>query len=141
MGLDGNTMVTVFGQGACAAPMFALKGPKLCADPPDHGTHFPLKHAHKDMLLAREAAEELGVSFGINARAEETFKRARDNGMGDLDFSAVYVSASPPPPAPCYVTPLPLTPPPPRARAGPDRRAGREEAEDAGVKHVPLVAG
>jgi len=92
-GLAGDKMVEIFGQGACAAPMFALKGPKLVKEGgADHATNFPLKHAHKDMLLASQMAKKLGVYYGVNDEAEALYKRARDESedLKDLDFSAVY---------------------------------------------------
>ena len=92
MGLDGKTMVEIFGQGACAAPMYKLKGNKITESPPDHGTNFPLKHAHKDMALASDLAEKHGIAYATNDAAEKIFKRAREGEMGleDLDFSAVF---------------------------------------------------
>jgi len=91
-GLDGDTMVEIMGLGAIAAPMYALKGPKMVKNPPDHGVNFPLKHAHKDMELAKDMAEKEGVEYKVNNAAEGIFKRAREAGVGleDLDFSAVF---------------------------------------------------
>ena len=95
VGIPGSKMVEIFGQGACAAPMFALKGPKITnIDGRDHAPNFPLKHAHKDMLLASEMAKSAGVSFEVNDCAEGRFKRARESqtrtDLKDLDFSAVF---------------------------------------------------
>ncbi|GMH48307.1 hypothetical protein TrLO_g4511 [Triparma laevis f. longispina] len=92
LGLDGEKMVEVFMQGACAAPMFKLKGNKIVKEVADHGTNFPLKHAHKDMLLAKELAAKTGVEYKTNNMAESIFKRARESDLqlADLDFSAVF---------------------------------------------------
>ena len=93
VGLDANTMVEIIGLGAVAAPMYGLKGPKMSKTPSDHTVNFPLKHAHKDMALAKEMAADAGVEYKTNNAAEDIFKRARDNGdlnLADLDFSAVF---------------------------------------------------
>ena len=93
VGLDGSKMVEVTGQGAISAPMFALKGPKMLREPtPDHTVNFPLKHAHKDMELAKSMAAKAGVKYAVNNAAEDIFKRARegDASLADLDFSAVF---------------------------------------------------
>ncbi|GMH83215.1 hypothetical protein TrVE_jg3763 [Triparma verrucosa] len=92
LGLDGSKMVEVFGQGACAAPMFGLKGNKIVKEVADHATNFPLKHAHKDMLLAKDLAAKTGVEYKTNNMAESIFKRARESDLqlADLDFSAVF---------------------------------------------------
>eukprot|EP00520_Triparma_pacifica_P018874 CAMPEP_0118657284 /NCGR_PEP_ID=MMETSP0785-20121206/13938_1 /TAXON_ID=91992 /ORGANISM="Bolidomonas pacifica, Strain CCMP 1866" /LENGTH=319 /DNA_ID=CAMNT_0006550195 /DNA_START=32 /DNA_END=991 /DNA_ORIENTATION=- len=88
VGLDANTMVEVIGLGAIAAPMYGLKGPKIAKEPSDHTVNFPLKHAHKDMKLAKDLASQVGVEYKVNNAAEGIFKRAREG--EDLDFSAVF---------------------------------------------------
>jgi len=71
-GLSGEKMVEVFGQGACAAPMYALKGPKITKKPEaDHAPNFPLKHAWKDMRFACALAKEQNVDYSINDMAEK----------------------------------------------------------------------
>ena len=74
--------------GAIANPMFKLKGPKMLQG--DHAPNFPLQHAHKDMRLAVAAGEAVGLGMPVSAAAESAMKRARDEGHGELDFSAVY---------------------------------------------------
>lgn len=90
VGLDGNTMVEVIGQGAIASPMFALKGPKMLVN--DHSPNFPLKHASKDMTLASEMAKKAGVKYAVMDQAEELFRKATGDeelNVADEDFSAV----------------------------------------------------
>ncbi len=89
-GLSAAKMTEIFGQGACAAPMYALKGGKISNFPADHATNFPLKHAHKDMKLASDLAEKAGVNYQVNNAAEKLYKRAREGEYADLDFSAVF---------------------------------------------------
>uniref|UniRef100_A0A7S4HMS0 6-phosphogluconate dehydrogenase NADP-binding domain-containing protein n=2 Tax=Odontella aurita TaxID=265563 RepID=A0A7S4HMS0_9STRA len=91
VGLDGDTMIEVIGQGAIASPVYALKGPKMLRG--DHAPNFPLKHAHKDMKLASDMAAKAGVEYGVMDKAEELFRAAREDkelNVADQDFSAVF---------------------------------------------------
>lgn len=87
LGLDAGKMVGVLGEGAMQCPMFALKGPKLAQEPPDHDTHFPLKHAQKDVALALETA---ATRLPVAAATDAMMRKAMENGFGDADFSAVF---------------------------------------------------
>lgn len=55
--------------GACANPMFKLKGPAMIENryPPA----FPLKHQQKDMRLALSLGDEQAVSMPIAAASNE----------------------------------------------------------------------
>jgi len=91
VGLDPNKMIEVIGQGAVAAPLFALKGPKMLVK--DHAPNFPLKHAHKDMVLAQEMAARAGVEYSVMNQAEQLFRAAREDNelnVADEDFSAIF---------------------------------------------------
>ena len=91
VGLDGNTMLEVIGQGAVQCPMFALKGPKMLAK--DHAPNFPLQHAHKDMKLAVDMAREASIEYAVTQCAEQLFQRAREDSelnVAEQDFSAVF---------------------------------------------------
>jgi len=91
VGLDPSKMIEVMSQGAISNPMFSLKGPKMIAH--DHSPNFPLKHAQKDMSLAKAMADEVNVEFSVNAQAEKVFLDARDDAelnVADEDFSAVF---------------------------------------------------
>jgi len=90
VGLDPSTMIQIISEGAITSPVYGLKGPKMVVG--DHSPNFPLKHAHKDMDLAVKMAEEAGVDFKVNGRAEEVFRSAREDedlDVSDKDFSAV----------------------------------------------------
>ncbi|KAL3806127.1 hypothetical protein ACHAXA_004993 [Cyclostephanos tholiformis] len=92
-GLDGNKMLEVIGQGAIQCPMYALKGPKMLRK--DHAPNFPLQHAHKDMKLAVDMANEAGVAYTVTECAERLFSRARADkelNIAERDFSAVFES-------------------------------------------------
>ncbi|CAM6095592.1 unnamed protein product [Calypogeia fissa] len=87
VGLNPETIVKVVGQGVINAPMFALKGPSMVkgAYPPA----FPLKHQQKDLRLVLEMAEEVSLSIPVAACANQLYERAKSQGHGDEDFSAV----------------------------------------------------
>lgn len=91
LGLDGDKMLEVIGQGAIQSPMYSLKGPKMLKK--DHAPNFPLQHAHKDMKLAVDAAKEAGVAYAVTESAEQLFKKAREDedlNVAEQDFSAVF---------------------------------------------------
>ena len=87
-GLDGETILEVLQMGAAASPMYGLKGPKVLKD--DFAANFPLKHAQKDVRLGLLLGDEMGQAMPTAAAANEGFKRAREEGHGDLDFSAIF---------------------------------------------------
>lgn len=91
VGLDPDVMIQVISQGAVAAPVFALKGSKMIVG--DHAPNFPLKHAAKDMTLAKEMAKKAGVEYSVMNQAESLLREACDDSdlkIADEDFSAVY---------------------------------------------------
>jgi len=93
VGLDGDALLEVIGQGAVQSPMYALKGPKMLRG--DHAPNFPLQHAHKDMQLAGDLAREAGVACAVTESAERAFRRARADEelrVAEQDFSAVFES-------------------------------------------------
>merc|ERR1719343_265832 len=89
-GLEGSDIMEVIKEGAIASPMYGLKGPKMLAG--DFAPNFPLKHAQKDVRLAIGLGDTLQQPMPVAAAANEAFKRAEANGMGDEDFSAVYAA-------------------------------------------------
>jgi glyoxylate/succinic semialdehyde reductase len=87
VGLDPATIVQVVGQGAIAAPMFALKGPSMIKG--SYPPAFALKHQQKDIRLALAMAEDNALPTPVAASVNELYKRAKAAGLGDQDFSAI----------------------------------------------------
>jgi 3-hydroxyisobutyrate dehydrogenase-like beta-hydroxyacid dehydrogenase len=87
-GLKSSEILEVLAAGALANPMFALKG-ALITDG-DYSPAFPLKHMQKDLRLALALGDILGQPLPAAAAANAAFIRARANGCGDEDFSAVF---------------------------------------------------
>jgi hypothetical protein len=77
----------VVGQGAIAAPMFALKGPSMIKG--SYPPAFALKHQQKDIRLALAMAEDNALPTPVAASVNELYKRAKAAGLGDQDFSAI----------------------------------------------------
>ncbi len=94
-GLAAGDLLEVLDAGAVANPMFRLKGPKVAAG--DFGVAFPLKHAQKDLRLALALGDRLAQPLAGAAAANEAFKAARAQGLGELDFSAVCRAVAPTP--------------------------------------------
>jgi len=89
-----DDLLAILDGGACACPMFKLKGPKMLQRKYD--TAFPLKHAQKDMRFAVELGDKLAQPLPVAAAANEVYKRARRQGHDDDDFSAVAEACMPP---------------------------------------------
>lgn len=87
-GLNPQTLLDVLDLAAIANPMFKMKGPTMLQN--NYTPAFPLKHQQKDMRLALALGDENAVSMPVAAAANEAFKKARNLGLGDLDFSAVH---------------------------------------------------
>ena len=87
-GLDTAQLLEILDSGAMSNPMFRLKGP-LIATSGAIPAAFPLKHMQKDLRLALRLAEEVGQPLFLTATANEVFKTAMAQGLGDDDFAAV----------------------------------------------------
>lgn len=87
-GLNPHDLLDILDLGGIANPMFRGKGPAMLKS--NHSPAFPLKHQQKDMRLALALGDENAVSMPVAAAANESFKKARSMGLGDLDFSAVH---------------------------------------------------
>lgn len=90
--LPGDALLEVLDLGVMTNPMFRLKGPNMLKR--EYPTHFPLKHAQKDVRFALAMGDQLGVSLPVSSASNEQFKRARVK-YGDADFSAVHQANQP----------------------------------------------
>lgn len=86
-GLESSDLLDVLDAGALANPMFKLKGAQIVQG--NFATAFPLKHMQKDLRLAVALGDALGQPLFSAAAANESFKRARAQGLSDQDFCAV----------------------------------------------------
>jgi 3-hydroxyisobutyrate dehydrogenase-like beta-hydroxyacid dehydrogenase len=87
-GLKPAEILDALDAGALANPMFKGKGGMILAE--NYATNFPLKHMQKDLRLAVQLGDEAGQPLHGVSAANEVFKRACGQGLGDEDLCAVY---------------------------------------------------
>ncbi len=86
--LDAAKLLEVLDLGVCASTLFKIKGPKVLVD--DHAPNFPLMHAQKDMRLAVELGQSVGLELPVAAATDGAMVRSRELGHSELDMSAVF---------------------------------------------------
>lgn len=86
-GLEAHDLLDVLDAGALANPMFRLKGELMAKG--DFTVAFPLKHMQKDLRLAVALGDQTEQPLFTAAAVNEAFKRGRERGFGDEDFSAL----------------------------------------------------
>jgi 3-hydroxyisobutyrate dehydrogenase-like beta-hydroxyacid dehydrogenase len=87
-GLATADILEVIDAGAISNPMFRIKGGMIGRE--DYTVAFPLKHMQKDLRLAILLGDMLNQPLFSAAAANESFKRAKEQGFGDEDFSAIH---------------------------------------------------
>ncbi len=87
-GLTAEQVLDVLGSGPLANTLFAVKGPQMAAG--EDAPAFPLKHARKDLRLARALGEELGQRLDTAAAVDGLLAEAVDAGLGDRDIGALH---------------------------------------------------
>jgi 3-hydroxyisobutyrate dehydrogenase len=93
LGLEPKLFLETIADGALDLPYAQLKGKAMLAEefPPS----FPLRLARKDAELVVEAARKAGLELPLAEAARAQFVRAEDDGHGEEDLAAVYLSLSP----------------------------------------------
>lgn len=89
-GINCSDLLDVIGQGAFANAMFEIKGRNILKE--NFETHFPLKHAQKDIRYAISLAEKKGAVLPVTAVANEIYRSVRkvsEEKNGNPDFAAV----------------------------------------------------
>lgn len=88
-GLDMEAALPVLINGAAGSPLVKGKAARMIArDYAD--THFALRWMHKDATYGMQAADEYGIAMPTLAAAREVYRMARNHGLDDADFSAVF---------------------------------------------------
>lgn len=90
MGLDQELLLNILTVTPVVSPVMGLLKDRLIAE--NFGVNFPLKWIHKDILLALDTAEEVGVQMPSLQQTEILYRDALDKDLGELDFSAIYKS-------------------------------------------------
>ena len=88
VGLDPRVIVEILSDTPIGSPYAVAKARSMLDG--DFDSNFALKHAFKDALLALDAAHDASVELSLTASLISTWRRAIDNGAGDLDLSVVY---------------------------------------------------
>ena len=86
-GLKGEDLVEVMQSSMARSGVLDIKAPNLLKG--DYKPSFPLRLMHKDLGLALELANQIGVALPATAAARETYNYVKGAAKEDLDYSAV----------------------------------------------------
>jgi 2-hydroxy-3-oxopropionate reductase len=86
-GLPGEKLVEVLQSSMARSGVLDIKAPNLLKG--EYAPSFPLRLMHKDLGLALDLANQLGVALPATAAARETYSAVRGAAKEDLDYSAV----------------------------------------------------
>lgn len=86
-GLKGESLVEVMQSSMARSGVLDIKAINLLKG--DYTPSFPLRLMHKDLSLALELGNQLGVSLPTAAAARETYNYVKGTEKEDLDYSAV----------------------------------------------------
>ncbi|HYW94133.1 MAG TPA: NAD(P)-dependent oxidoreductase, partial [Bacteroidales bacterium] len=88
LGLDYETIAGALIGGPVTAPFLSAKNEKIASG--NYSAEFPLKHMLKDLFLATLEGYHHNTPLPQTSATRELFALAVKQGLGDLDFSAVY---------------------------------------------------
>ncbi len=86
-GLKGEQLVEVMQSSMARAPVLDVKAPLLLSG--EFKPSFPLRLMHKDLGLALDLANQIGVALPATAAAREVYNFVKGAAKEDLDYSAV----------------------------------------------------
>jgi 2-hydroxy-3-oxopropionate reductase len=86
-GLSGEQLVEVMQASMARSGLLDLKSPLMLKG--DFKPSFPLRLMHKDLGLALDLANQLGVPLPTTAAAREVYNYVKGEAKEDLDYSAV----------------------------------------------------
>ena len=86
-GLPGEKLVEVMQSSMARAGVLDVKAPVLLKG--DYTPSFPLRLMHKDLSLALDLANQLGVTLPATAAARETYGYVKGLSTDDVDYAAV----------------------------------------------------
>jgi len=86
-GLKGEDLVEVMQSSMARSGVLDVKAPNLLKG--EYKPSFPLRLMHKDLGLALELANQIGVALPATAAARETYNYVKGAAKEDLDYSAV----------------------------------------------------
>jgi 3-hydroxyisobutyrate dehydrogenase-like beta-hydroxyacid dehydrogenase len=86
-GIAGEKLVEVLQSSMGRSGLLDVKAPNLLKG--EYAPSFPLRLMHKDLGLALDLANQLGVALPATAAARETYNYVKGATKEDLDYSAV----------------------------------------------------
>ena len=86
-GIDPAAWFNALDYNVAKSGLADLKKPKLLTG--DFSPQFSIKHMHKDLRLALRHAASLGLRLDETAAVERAYAAAAEQGLGELDFSAL----------------------------------------------------
>ncbi len=86
-GLKGENLIEVMQSSMARSGVLDIKSQNLLKG--EYTPSFPLRLMHKDLSLALDLANQLGVALPATAAARETYSYVKGAAKEDLDYSAV----------------------------------------------------
>ncbi|HYK40562.1 MAG TPA: NAD(P)-dependent oxidoreductase [Candidatus Eremiobacteraceae bacterium] len=86
-GLPGEKLVEVMQSSMARAGILDIKAPNMLSG--DFKASFPLRLMHKDLGLALDLANQIGVALPATAAARETYNYVKGSTSEDLDYAGV----------------------------------------------------
>jgi 3-hydroxyisobutyrate dehydrogenase-like beta-hydroxyacid dehydrogenase len=86
-GVPAENLVSVMQASMGRAPVLDVKAPVMLKQ--DYKPSFPLRLMHKDINLAMDLADQLGVKLPAGAAAKEVYGAVMSAAKEDLDYAAV----------------------------------------------------
>ena len=86
-GVPGERLVEIMQLSMGRSPLLEIKMPLMLKG--DYTSSFPLRLMHKDVSLAIELANQLGVPMPAAAAAREVYSAVKGTAGGDADYSVV----------------------------------------------------
>ncbi len=86
-GVQAEKLIEVLQASMARAPVLDIKAPLILKH--DYPPSFPLRLMHKDLGLALQLAEQLGVPLPATSAAEQIYRSVRNAAREDVDYAAV----------------------------------------------------
>jgi 3-hydroxyisobutyrate dehydrogenase-like beta-hydroxyacid dehydrogenase len=87
-GLRGEKLVEVMQSSMARSGVLDVKAPVMLNA--DYKPSFPLRLMHKDLSLALDLGNQIGVPLPAAAAAREIYNSVKGSAKDDLDYAAVY---------------------------------------------------
>lgn len=87
-GLQGEKLVEVMQSSMARAGILDIKAPNMLKG--DYTPSFPLRLMHKDLSLALDLGNQIGVPLPAAAAAREVYNSVKGSSKDDLDYAGVF---------------------------------------------------